>query len=232
MRARFRQDPLPVVHIVADQVLHLDPAEALRAAQGPAADGPDMLLELGRHGAPQRPMAGIVDPRGDLVDHEPLAAIPGHEEHLDRQDAHVVQGLGNGPGDLDRLPLDDVTKQNLLRFQFAGQTSTYRGEFTAASFDIIERDGVPIGRLIVDPGNAEVATCLVDFVLLPEVRNDRLGRAIITAILAEQASLGRKVRVKVLYHNEPSRRMCAALGFVEISQEMPFIQLEWSAPAT
>lgn len=132
--------------------------------------------------------------------------------------------------DLERMPVDDATKEKLLRFQFAGQMATYRALFTAASFDIIERDGIAVGRLIVDPGCAEEPACLVDFVLLPEVRNDRLGRAIISAVLAEQASLGRKVRVKILWHNEPSQRMCAALGFVEIGREAPFIQLEWSAP--
>jgi GNAT superfamily N-acetyltransferase len=132
--------------------------------------------------------------------------------------------------DLDRAPFDDATKENLLRFQFAGQTATYRANFPAAAFDIIERDGAPIGRLIVDPGNAQVPACLVDFVLLPEQRNGRLGRAIIAAVLAEQAGLGRKVRVKVLHHNMPSRRMCTALGFIEIGQELPFIQLEWCAP--
>jgi RimJ/RimL family protein N-acetyltransferase len=134
--------------------------------------------------------------------------------------------------DLEHMPVDTATKENLVRFQFAGQMATYRARFTAASFDIIERDGVAVGRLIVDPGNADEAACLVDFVLLPEVRNDRLGRAIISAVLAEQASLGRKVRVKILWHNEPSQRMCSALGFVEIGREAPFIQLEWSAPPT
>jgi len=134
--------------------------------------------------------------------------------------------------DLARMPVDDATKEKLLRFQFGGQTVTYRANFPAASFDIIERDGAPIGRLIVDPGDAREPACLVDFVLLPETRNDRLGRAIISAVLAEQAGLGRKVRVKILHHNEPSQRMCAALGFVEIGREPPFIQLEWSAPRT
>ena len=132
--------------------------------------------------------------------------------------------------DLDRAPFDDATKENLLRFQFAGQTATYRATFPAASFDIIEREGAPIGRLIVDPGDAQEPACLVDFVLLPEQRKGGLGRAIIAAVLTEQASLGRKVRVKVLRHNMPSRRMCAALGFVEIEQAPPFIQLEWCAP--
>lgn len=132
--------------------------------------------------------------------------------------------------DLDRMPLDDATKENLLRFQFAGQTMTYRANYPEASFDIIERDGAPIGRLIVDPGDAREPACLVDFVLLPETRNGRIGRAIIAAVLAEQAALGRKVRVKILHHNMPSQRMCAALGFVEIGQEPPFVQLEWGAP--
>jgi len=134
--------------------------------------------------------------------------------------------------DLERMSVDDATKEKLLRFQFGGQMATYRARFPAASFDIIERDGVPVGRLIVDPGDAQEPVCLVDFVLLPEVRNDRLGRAIISAVLAEQARLGRKVRVKILHHNEPSQRMCAALGFVEIGREPPFVQLEWSAPRT
>jgi RimJ/RimL family protein N-acetyltransferase len=133
--------------------------------------------------------------------------------------------------DLDRGPFDEAIKENLLRFQFAGQTVTYRANFPQAHFDIIERDGAPVGRLIVASGDAVEPTCLVDFVLLPEQRNSRLGRAIIAAVLAEQAALGRRVRVKVLHHNEPSRRMCAALGFVEIGQALPFIQLEWSAPA-
>jgi GNAT superfamily N-acetyltransferase len=133
--------------------------------------------------------------------------------------------------DLDRMPLDDTTKQSMLRFQFAGQTMTYRANYPKASFDIIERNGESIGRLIVDPGDAQQPACLIDFVLLPETRNDRLGRAIIAAVLAEQAALGRKVRVKILHHNMPSRRMCAALGFIEIGQEPPFVQLEWSAPA-
>jgi RimJ/RimL family protein N-acetyltransferase len=134
--------------------------------------------------------------------------------------------------DLEHMPVDAATKENLVRFQFGAQMMTYRANFPAASFDIIERDGEPIGRLIVDPGDAREPACLVDFVLLPEQRNNRIGRAIISAVLAEQASLGRKVRVKILHHNEPSQRMCAALGFVEIGREAPFIQLEWSAPRT
>jgi GNAT superfamily N-acetyltransferase len=131
--------------------------------------------------------------------------------------------------DFDRAPFEGVTTENLLRFQFAGQTATYRANFPAASFDIIERVGAPIGRLIIDPGGAQEPACLVEFVLLPEQRNGGLGRAIIAAMLVARAALGRKVRVKVLHHNTPSRRMYAVLGFVEVEQAPPFRPLEWCA---
>ena len=45
--------------------------------------------------------------------------------------------------EIAQMPVDDATKENIVRFQFAGQTVTYRGNFPAASFDIIEREGEP-----------------------------------------------------------------------------------------
>jgi len=132
--------------------------------------------------------------------------------------------------DLAQMPVDDATRENLVRMQFAGQTATYRAHYPKARFDIIEKDGAPVGRLIVEPGDEATPACFVDFVILPDRRNDGLGRAIIFAVLEEYARLRRKVRLKVLHHNQPSRRMCKALGFVEIEEMPPFIQLEWSPP--
>src|SRR4029453_1775415 len=63
MRVAAGGGPRPAVGRGADGVLHLDPAEALRRAERPAADGADMLLELRGHGALDRPMAGIGGPR-------------------------------------------------------------------------------------------------------------------------------------------------------------------------
>jgi RimJ/RimL family protein N-acetyltransferase len=132
--------------------------------------------------------------------------------------------------DLAQMPVDDATREQLVRFQFAGQMATYRTNYPKARFDIVEKDGQPIGRLIVEPGDATTPACFVDYVILPERRNDGLGRAVIFAVLDEYARLGRKVRLKVLHHNQPSRRMCKALGFVEIEEMLPFIQLEWTPP--
>ena len=70
MRARLGQQGAPGVDLVADQVVHLDPAEAGGRAERPAADGADMLLELRGRSALDGPVAGIVNPRRDLVDHQ------------------------------------------------------------------------------------------------------------------------------------------------------------------
>src|SRR5580692_291702 len=93
-----RQDqPAAVIfHLVADKVRHLDAAVAQRFSQRPAGDRSDVLLELRHRSAVDRPMAGIVNPRCDLVDDK--AAVAEHE-HLDRKHADIVKLMRDGFGD-------------------------------------------------------------------------------------------------------------------------------------
>jgi GNAT superfamily N-acetyltransferase len=128
--------------------------------------------------------------------------------------------------ELALMPIDAATKEHLVRMQFISQTATYRAQFPQAHFDIVEQDGSPIGRLIVDTGAD--AGCIVDFALLPERRGAGLGTAILAAVLLDQR---RPVLSKVLYNNEASLRMCRRVGFVHIGGELPFLQLEWRPPA-
>jgi RimJ/RimL family protein N-acetyltransferase len=127
--------------------------------------------------------------------------------------------------ELAMMPVDAATKEQLVRMQFDSQTATYRAQFPQARFDIVEQDGRPIGRLIVDTGGD--AGCIVDFALLPERRGGGLGTAILAAVLQERRQ---PVLSKVLYNNEASLRMCRRVGFVHIGGELPFLQLEWRPP--
>jgi GNAT superfamily N-acetyltransferase len=128
--------------------------------------------------------------------------------------------------ELELMPVDAATKEQLVRMQFDSQTATYRAQFPQARFDIVEQDGSPIGRLIVDTGAD--AGCIVDFALLPERRGAGLGSAILAAVLRQQRQ---PVLSKVLYNNEASLRMCRRVGFVHIGGELPCLQLEWRPPA-
>lgn len=127
--------------------------------------------------------------------------------------------------DLALMPVDAPTREGLVRMQFQSQTMTYRAQFPDARFDIIEVDGEGIGRIVVDDGGD--TGCIVDFALLPDHRGRGRGSAILAAVLRRFASLGRPMRCKVLMHNQPSIRMCARVGFQQISADPPFLQLEW-----
>ena len=61
-----------------------------------------------------------------------------------------------------------------MRQQFHAQTVSYREQFPAAAFDIIELDGEPIGRMVVDrPGDQ---MHLVDIAIVPERARPGAGR--------------------------------------------------------
>src|SRR3984885_9828254 len=89
---RLGEDVAPVLSVLADQIVHFDPAAPHCRAKRPAGDSADMLLELRGLRALKRPVAGIVDARRDLVDHERFAAVMvAGDEHLDRKHADIIE---------------------------------------------------------------------------------------------------------------------------------------------
>lgn len=159
----------------------------------------------------------------------PTRAGPVHVRPETSDDQPFLYELfrGHVTAELAGLLLDPSTREGLIRMQFAAQTKSYRAGFPDARFDILERAGAPVGRMVVDAGNATEPACIVDFALLPACRGQGLGSAILAAVLDRLAPAGRPVRCKVLAHNEPSIRMCRRVGFTEIGQVLPFLQLEW-----
>jgi GNAT superfamily N-acetyltransferase len=140
-------------------------------------------------------------------------------------DGEFLATLFRSSAPIDLMPVDDAVKEGLLQMQFASQAASYRNQYPHARFDIVERDGRPIGRLVVDTGG-EVG-CVVDFALLPDCRGQGLGSRIMAAVVAQFARLRRPVRCMALAGNEASLRMCRRAGFVPIDSTPPFVQLEW-----
>lgn len=130
--------------------------------------------------------------------------------------------------ELALMPLDAAGKEFLLRTQFRSMAASYRQEFPAAQFDIVELNGVPIGRLITDLQTDCVY--YVDIALLPGSRRGGIATALMTAALDEPRRLGMPARVKVLTHNTASLRLCQRLGFTLRTELPPFVELEWRAP--
>jgi ribosomal protein S18 acetylase RimI-like enzyme len=133
---------------------------------------------------------------------------------------------GDSRPDLALLPAH--ARDQIVMLQFCAQSIAYRAEFPQARFDIIERAGMPIGRIVVDRPGTMVH--LVDQALSPPYRNLGIGSAIMRALMDEAERAGLPLRLQVASHNEAARRLYARLGFSAIVIGATDSQLEWCAP--
>ena len=127
------------------------------------------------------------------------------------------------------LQLEPAAFEQLMRFQFQAQTVTYRTNYPSERFDIIELDGVPIGRIVVARSGA--ALRIVDQAIVPPQRNLGFGTTIMRAVMERAAQAGQTVRLKVASTNDPSMRLYLRLGFVPIETDPFYIEMEWPAGA-
>ncbi len=128
------------------------------------------------------------------------------------------------------LVLPPAAFDQIMRLQFQAQTASYKNDFPAAQFDIIELDHRPLGRIVVDrPGHM---IYIVDQAIVPEQRNKGIGTTIMRALMHEAAAAGLPVRLKVASQNDPSMRLYERLGFVSIGATPLYIEMEWRALAS
>jgi len=131
------------------------------------------------------------------------------------------------PPEWDTVPLHPQVREELMRHQFEAQTKGYRAQFPHARFDIIELDGAPIGRIVVDRPSDMVH--LVDQAIVPSWRNKGLGTTIMRTLMDEVRAHALPLRLMVGSSNDPSLRLYLRLGFVPIASTPMYIELEWKA---
>jgi ribosomal protein S18 acetylase RimI-like enzyme len=117
-------------------------------------------------------------------------------------------------------------REAFLRMQFDAQHGEYHRLNPAASFDVIEVDGVPAGRLYVDrrPGDVRI----IDIALLPGFRGSGVGAFLIRRLQAEAARSGCRLSIHVELHNRAAG-LYARLGFVVVDEHGLYRRMEWSA---
>ena len=129
------------------------------------------------------------------------------------------------PPEWDMVQLDPQVREELMRHQFEAQTNGYLTQFPQARFDIIELDGEPIGRIVVDRP-ADMIN-LIDQAIVPAWRNQGLGTTIMRTLMDEVRARGIPLRLMVGSSNDPSLRLYLRLGFVPIASTPMYIELEW-----
>lgn len=125
--------------------------------------------------------------------------------------------------ELATLPWTDEQKAAFIAHQFEAQDAHYRTHYDRATFDVIEVDGEPAGRLYVDRGPREIR--IVDIALTPEYRGRGLGTGLLQALLDEAAGSGRTVSIHVEMSN-PARRLYERLGFRPAGEHGPYVLME------
>jgi ribosomal protein S18 acetylase RimI-like enzyme len=130
----------------------------------------------------------------------------------------------------DELALTNWSEQQKAAFcqmQFAAQSAHYQKHYGDASFQIIERDGVEAGRLLV--WRSEKVILIVDIALLPEHRGAGIGTKLLRELQEEAKAGGKPVTIHVEKFN-PALRLYERMGFKMIEEKEVYLLMKWEAP--
>lgn len=130
--------------------------------------------------------------------------------------------------ELAQTDWDDAQKGAFLGFQFRAQHAHYTTHYAGAEFLVIERDGVPVGRLYLHWRADDLR--IVDIALLPEARGRGIGEALLRALLAAAAARGHGASIHVEQMN-PAMRLYTRLGFQKAGEHGIYHLMEWRPDA-
>ena len=128
---------------------------------------------------------------------------------------------------LEGLPPDLADR--LFRHQFDGQAASYRAAHPAARHDIVEVDGLPVGRIVTEL-TATVLT-LVDIALVEAWRGRGLGTRLVAAMIEEARDAAVPMRLRVMAGNADAMRLYARLGFVVVEAGAVDVAMELAPDA-
>jgi ribosomal protein S18 acetylase RimI-like enzyme len=120
----------------------------------------------------------------------------------------------------------DEEKAVFCRRQFDAQSAHYRENYPDASLQVIEREGVAIGRLYVAHWEREIR--IMDIALLPEHRGAGIGTKLLRDLQEEARSAGKSLTIHVERFN-PALRLYERLGFQQIEDKGVYLLMEWIA---
>ena len=126
--------------------------------------------------------------------------------------------------ELTQTNWSDEQKAMFCRMQFNAQTTDYQRNYPDASFDVIERDGVAAGRLLVLREDEKIH--VIDIALLPEHRGAGIGTKFLRELQEEATAAGKKLSIHVEQFN-PARRLYERLGFQQIEEKGIYLLMQW-----
>ena len=127
--------------------------------------------------------------------------------------------------ELEGFGWSDDQKRAFIKMQFTARERSY----PRTGSRIILLNGRPVGRLMVDRGDA--AILLRDIALLTEYRNAGIGGRLIKELMQEATTAGKPIQLHVV-STSPAVRFYERLGFrVSGDETAAYLEMKW-VPAT
>ncbi len=123
---------------------------------------------------------------------------------------------------------DDGQKAAFCGQQFTAQRTWYEEQYPSASFQVIEADGAPAGRLYVDRSAEEIR--IVDISLLPDFRARGIGSALLRGLQREASASAKTLSIHVERFNR-ALNLYRRLGFAAAGDHGVYLLLRWSTSA-
>jgi len=114
------------------------------------------------------------------------------------------------------VPWTEEQREAFLRFQFDAQDSYYRSQFPEAAYQIILKDGAPVGRLYVYRNSTDMR--ILDITILPEHRAAGVRTSLIRDLQAEAEESNQPLNIWVENFNR-SQSLFKRLGFLIVQEE-------------
>ncbi len=127
--------------------------------------------------------------------------------------------------DIQLTPLDEEQKKNLSLMQYMAQKQHYTAQFPGSANDIIMFDGKAIGRLWIARFEKEIVG--VEFIILPEYRNHKIGTKLLRDLFAEAVASNREFNFYVLKINENAQRLYKRLNCKFIDETPTHFKMQW-----
>ncbi|HZE57230.1 MAG TPA: GNAT family N-acetyltransferase [Chthoniobacterales bacterium] len=117
-------------------------------------------------------------------------------------------------------------KADFCRRQFDAQSAYYAANYPGASFQMIERDGWPVGRLYIDRWEREIR--IVDITLLPEFRGSGIGTKLLRDLQEEARGAGKSLTIHVERFNR-ALSLYQRFGFEQVEDKGAYLLMRWGA---
>lgn len=129
--------------------------------------------------------------------------------------------------ELSAVDWPTAATHSFCRQQFDAQHAHYHQHYPLAQFLLIERDGMPVGRLYFEQTPNELR--LMEITLLVEARNLGIGGALSRALLQQAHADGVAMGLHVEPFN-PARRLYERQGFREVEERGLYLYMRCELP--